>query len=96
MSSQEEKVVNDREKHRRNDGVLVADALSTHHNLMVGKICTLIEAILPEGKQCEAAKNMAKKVVRNEETRLCKYLVLFFSEEGRSITNYKENRISLV
>lgn len=98
MSSQEEQVIKDRERHRRNDGVLVADALSTHHNLIIGKICTLIEATLPEGRQCEAAKDVAKKTIWNESTRLSKYFALFFSEDGRSIPNYshREDRISLV
>lgn len=52
---------------------LVHDAQADHHNALVGRLCTLLEAVLPNEKQCDAAKKAMKELVRSEQANFIKY-----------------------
>lgn len=57
---------------------IVNQAISEEHNVLVARLCTLLEAAIPNNMDCqlEAIKRMVKDIIREEQDRVYSYLSL--------------------
>lgn len=73
-----EKEQNDIKEIKGNDrakGITIAhQAIDEEHSALIGRICVLLEAIIPDKEQSGAAKKTAKSIIREEQRKLKEYL----------------------
>lgn len=59
----------------RANGISIAlQAIYQEHSALIGRICVLLEAIIPDKEQSGAAKKTAKSIIREEQRKLKEYL----------------------
>lgn len=93
MSEQKtnEKLVLDSEV--RKCGNLILQALEQHHDAVVGQVCTIVEATLPDDVQCSAAKRLVKQQIREEQDLVVKYIRFLVYENYRASYNRESNNL---